>query len=827
MDLFDAAGINVPRQAHLTGERPMLSVHLVNQTVKLTPTAQISAKRVTLDVPCFMIKFNYRTASVHPSDQAPIVHLNNANNTTIARRFEDEDLLLRAFLGRYALLPITGHTDLEPAVAQHDLYIYEHSLDPMKAGILFHRIRSEFNRNARSNITIDRLYPIKDLKPMSAFFQAKLVELQRDGPRSFHTTLMASFQTHEENVLPSVLTYLKENGESVYDAAINLKAEITLTDDTQLGINLTGNDAAEPQDTQKPRKIRSTTFMVVPHNGALLHLTKPQLTHALDTIINSRIISAHDEVPLSRAVALAASEGFTATEELNSLFETAQTLTSFARDNIDVTPTMPESVLATPRQGQGTALALMQALFQLGLGCLLADTMSAGKTYMTLGHCHRLRAGGLIKGNILYITTPNHKTQLGDKCSRLFKETTFTQLDRSTQIELNETSSSDLRVLIATHDDVHRYQDRLSKISFDIVIIDEAHKLNSLKSQARDAIASLTRQQTILATGTPFNNKTADLYSLIDLAAPGLLGNPHQFQKTFAIPIKNGDGSTLQAFAALISPFFLMRNEEQLGLKLPTLIPETIYVKTSKALDKHHNALVNELLLFSEVNSVSTMTTRSQFRHLYLKIHLFASHPEAVVPFLTEAKGFTSPKLAKILTQAKASIADGRPFIIFANSVPFLCKIHETLVAHGLAVGLCTGQQTPSERRKTSSEFTNGKFDGLVLSLKANNEAIEYPTARTVILAESWYNPFAEDQAIFRARRTSNLNSDIKLFRILTGYPIEQRIIELARGKRTLGNLLLAAGAFDTNEESVPIDEAARFAKSLMIKRAPKGHPPT
>ena len=458
MDLFAAAGINVPTQTHLTGERPMLSVHLVNQTVKLTPTAQIRAKRVTLDVPCFVIKFNYRTASVYPSDLKPVIHLNNANNTTIARRFEDEDLLLRNFLGRYELLPIRGHTDLEPAVTQHDLYIYEHSLDPMKAGILFHRIRSEFNRNARSNITKDRLYPIKDLKPMSAFFQAKLKELQRDGPRSFHTTLMAAFQTHEENVLPSILTYLKENGESVYDAAINLKADITLNGDAQLGINLTGNDQAGAQDIQETRKIRPKTFMVVPHNGALLHLTKPQLTLALDTIINSRIISANDEVPLSRAVALAASEGFTATQELNSLFATAQTLTSFARDHIDVTPTIPGSVLVTPRQGQGTALALMQALFQLGLGCLLADTMSAGKTYMTLAHCHRLRAAGLIEGNILYITTPNHKTQLSDKCSGLFKETTFTKLDRSTQIELNETPSSDLRVLIATHDDVHRYR---------------------------------------------------------------------------------------------------------------------------------------------------------------------------------------------------------------------------------------------------------------------------------------------------------------------------------------------------------------------------------
>jgi hypothetical protein len=50
--------------------------------------------------------------------------------------------------------------------------------------------------------------------------------------------------------------------------------------------------------------------------------------------------------------------------------------------------------------------------------------------------------------------------------------------------------------------------------------------------------------------------------------------------------------------------------------------------------------------------------------------------------------------------------------------------------------------------------------------------------------------------------------------------------MDLASGKRTLGNLLLAAGAFDSNDDTIPIDEAARFAKSLMINREPKDHPP-
>jgi SNF2 family DNA or RNA helicase len=76
--------------------------------------------------------------------------------------------------------------------------------------------------------------------------------------------------------------------------------------------------------------------------------------------------------------------------------------------------------------------------------------------------------------------------------------------------------------------------DRIHSREWDCLIVDEAHLLANPKSQRRLRAGELRARWRLLLTATPIQNKITDLYSLIDLVAPGRLGTLRHFINTYA-----------------------------------------------------------------------------------------------------------------------------------------------------------------------------------------------------------------------------------------------------------------------------------------------------
>src|SRR5262249_49068055 len=68
---------------------------------------------------------------------------------------------------------------------------------------------------------------------------------------------------------------------------------------------------------------------------------------------------------------------------------------------------------------------------------------------------------------------------------------------------------------------------------WDLVIVDEAHLLANLESKRRRSVCELRARWRLLLTATPVANKATDLYSLVDLVAPGRLGTPREFEEEY------------------------------------------------------------------------------------------------------------------------------------------------------------------------------------------------------------------------------------------------------------------------------------------------------
>lgn len=92
-------------------------------------------------------------------------------------------------------------------------------------------------------------------------------------------------------------------------------------------------------------------------------------------------------------------------------------------------------------------------------------------------------------------------------------------------------------VLVASMDTAKRdpHKEHILNIDYDILIIDEAHKLKNKKTTNYQFVSSIRKKYCLLLTATPVQNDMKELYNLITLLKPGQLGGQGTFQSNFVL----------------------------------------------------------------------------------------------------------------------------------------------------------------------------------------------------------------------------------------------------------------------------------------------------
>ncbi|MFC5404148.1 DEAD/DEAH box helicase [Cohnella soli] len=90
-------------------------------------------------------------------------------------------------------------------------------------------------------------------------------------------------------------------------------------------------------------------------------------------------------------------------------------------------------------------------------------------------------------------------------------------------------------IVVASIDTAKRepHRDTLLNEEFDLVIVDEAHKLKNKKTGNYHFINELRKKYCLLLTATPVQNDLSELYNLITLLKPGQLGGEGDFAANF------------------------------------------------------------------------------------------------------------------------------------------------------------------------------------------------------------------------------------------------------------------------------------------------------
>src|SRR5690606_33218532 len=92
-------------------------------------------------------------------------------------------------------------------------------------------------------------------------------------------------------------------------------------------------------------------------------------------------------------------------------------------------------------------------------------------------------------------------------------------------------------VLVASLDAAKRapHCDIIQRLDYDLLIVDEAHRLKNARTANWRFVSGIRRKYCLLLTATPVHNDLRELYNLITLLWPGVLGTFHQFQNRYLL----------------------------------------------------------------------------------------------------------------------------------------------------------------------------------------------------------------------------------------------------------------------------------------------------
>ncbi len=88
-------------------------------------------------------------------------------------------------------------------------------------------------------------------------------------------------------------------------------------------------------------------------------------------------------------------------------------------------------------------------------------------------------------------------------------------------------------IIVASMDTSKRtpHREYIMQQHYDLLIVDEAHKLKNKKTKNWEFINSIRKKFVLLLTATPVQNDMSELYNLVTLLKPGQFGRYHKFQK--------------------------------------------------------------------------------------------------------------------------------------------------------------------------------------------------------------------------------------------------------------------------------------------------------
>jgi hypothetical protein len=460
-------------------------------------------------------------------------------------------------------------------------------------------------------------------------------------------------------------------------------------------------------------------------------------------------------------------------------------------------PGMQFSLYAFQESGHGW----LRLLGDLGIGCVLADDMGLGKTVQAIAMfvSEREQFGRDALGPTLVVCPMSVARQWVHEVERFAPELRVHLHHGAHRLVGGEfvARAGDADVVVTSYDIATRDVETLQLVHWDRLLLDEAQDVKNPQTRRARSLRLVRARRRVAMTGTPIENHLGELWAIMDLLNPGLLGTREWFHRTFAEPIQlDDDERALERLREIVRPFILRRakDDPEVELDLPPITVEKDFCRLTA-----EQAALYQRVLDSWLPRVAAHEDRFGRRGAVLamlgQLKQVCNHPEMVLQEGGAIEG-RSGKLERLVELLRAVPPDDKA-LVFTQYTRFERLTSYLSERLGKRVEFFHGGLNAAQREELLADFASD--DGpavLVVSLRAGGRGLNLPAANHVFHFDRWWNPAVEQQATDRAHRLGQRKPVFVHSLICTG-TLEERIDLLLESKRELVEKVMAGTSDD------------------------------
>ncbi len=364
-------------------------------------------------------------------------------------------------------------------------------------------------------------------------------------------------------------------------------------------------------------------------------------------------------------------------------------------------------------------------------------------------------------------------------------------------------------ILLASLDTAKSPRNRqaIREQGFDILVVDEAHRLRNHLTQAWKFIDSLSLKYLLLLTATPVQNDLRELYNLVTLLRPGVLGTYRSFRRDYVVRGDRRVPKNTRQLSQLLADVMIRTTRSSTSIKFPRR------EVTTRELELHDD----ERIFYREVSRfVRRMAARDRPRERRLPWPLLlmvlqkeiGSSPAAAIGTLEKAAtGRLSSVRAELLDllvlgrsvkrevklEVLVELADeqcgrGEKVLVFSQFRRTVDSITRALRERGLRVAVFHGSLTAQAKDQAVDAFRQDA--DLLVSTEAGGEGRNLQFCRTVVNYDLPWNPMRVEQRIGRVHRIGQTR-DVRIHNLSARGTLESYVLAVLQQKINMFQLVI------------------------------------
>lgn len=431
---------------------------------------------------------------------------------------------------------------------------------------------------------------------------------------------------------------------------------------------------------------------------------------------------------------------------------------------------------------------------------LLADEVGLGKT---------IEAGLILKEyllrgmarKVLILTPASLITQWQQELKTKF------DLSFKNHLEINDWEESELVIASLDTAKSQKNQSTVQKIKYDLLIVDEAHKLKNKKTKNWKFVNSINTKYLLMLTATPIQNDMIELFNLISILRPGHLSTVQKFKDEFLAERDKRLPKNSVRLRQMLSEIMIRHRRADTLIKFPQRFVHThsvelnpdeadLYRELTDFIRKRYFTLpthknprgINRLtlILLQKLMGSSTHALAKALDKMIASNFYKDDFDHSLKKLLDMAKNVKHSKKGQILMEIVRSLNEKVIiFTQFRGTQDYLVKMLEE---DGYSVAVFNGQLSQADKDRCIEDFRNTKQ--ILVSTESGGEGRNLQFCKVLVNFDLPWNPMRIEQRIGRIHRLGQ-NEDVHIINLSAKDTIESYVLELLDKKINLFRLII------------------------------------